>query len=142
MKDSSKRLMKFKYEIIPPSESHTTFNSLYSSHSQNYFCFVSLPFLFPVACAPVNVSASLVCPNSAHVTWVESSGATSYNVTAVGQDGHIEDCSTNGTSCQIRNMQCGQNYTITVTPYAGSCAGNPSIPHHFIAGKERKKRNI
>ena len=96
-------------------------------------------FLFPVPCAPVNVSASLVCPNSAHVSWVGSSSATAYNVTAVGQDGHIHDCYTNSTSCQIPNMYCGQNYTITVTPYADSCAGNPSIPHHFIGGKQREQ---
>ena len=93
-------------------------------------------FLFPVPCAPVNVSASLVCPNSAHVSWVASSSATAYNVTAVGQDGHIHDCYTNSTSCQIPNMYCGQNYTITVTPYADTCAGNPSIPHHFIGGTQ------
>ena len=96
-------------------------------------------FLIPAPCAPYNVSASLVCPNSTHVTWVGSLSATAYNVTAVGQDGQIHDCYTNSTSCQIPNMHCGQNYTITVTPYADSCAGNPSIPHQFIAGTEQQQ---
>ena len=96
-------------------------------------------FLFSAPCAPMNVSASLACLNSADVSWVGSSSATAYNVTAVGQDGHIHGCYTNSTSCQIPNMPCGQNYTITVTPYADSCAGNPSIPHHFIGGTMRKQ---
>ena len=100
---------------------------------------IDVIFLFPAPCAPVNVSASLVCPNSAHVTWVGSPSATAYNVTAESQDGSILYCDTNSTSCQIPSMHCGQNYTITVTPYADSCAGNPSIPHQFIAGTEQQQ---
>ena len=106
---------------------------LISNNITNRFSFFAVP------CAPVNVSASLACPNSANVTWVGSPSATAYNVTAVGQDGHIHDCYTNSTSCQISNMPCGQNYTMTVTPYADSCAGNPSIPHQFIGGTQREQ---
>ena len=93
-------------------------------------------FLFPAPCAPYNVSASLMCPTSTHVTWVESPSAIAYNVTAVGQDGQIHDCNTNSTSCQIPNMHCGQNFTITVTPYDESCVGNASIPYELMAGTE------
>ena len=93
----------------------------------------------------MNVSASLVCPNSANVSWVGSPSATAYNATiAVEAPGGgitivILHCYTTSTSCQIPNIPCGQNYTITVTPYADTCAGIPSIPHHSIAGTQREQ---
>ena len=117
----------------------STFRSAYYAVLIRLMKFLINLFLFPVPCAPVNVSASLVCPNSAHVSWVASSSATAYNVTAVGHDGHIYYCHTTSTSCDIPNMPCGQNYNITVTPYADSCAGNPSSPLHFTGGTQREE---
>lgn len=93
--------------------------------------------VFPSApCAPTNVSASLVCDNNtAAVSWQRSPGAVSYTVTANGRDGHVKQCTTNGTSCHLPNMHCAQTYVITVTPYSNSCRGFDSSAHTYVAGK-------
>lgn len=92
--------------------------------------------LFPSApCAPMNVSASLVCNNNtAAVSWKHSPGAVSYNVTATARNGDVKRCSTNGTSCQLPNMHCAQTYIITVSPFSNSCKGYDSFPYTYIAG--------
>ncbi|KAM6948324.1 uncharacterized protein fndc7rs1 [Aplochiton taeniatus] len=57
-----------------------------------------------------------------------------YNVTALGSDGDVQSCGTNGTSCQIASMHCGQAYNVTVTPYSESCAGVTSLAYTFNSG--------
>lgn len=103
--------------------------------SNNCFFF----FYSPVPCAPVNVSVSLVCAShSALVSWVQSPNAIRYNVTSrSASDGHLHDCQTNTTSCQLTDIHCGETYHITVTPYSETCAGHPSADYVFRAG-ERK----
>ncbi|KAE8290995.1 Fibronectin type III domain-containing protein 7 Precursor [Larimichthys crocea] len=89
-----------------------------------------------VPCAPVNVSVSLVCAShSALVSWVQSPNAIRYNVTSrSASDGHLHDCQTNTTSCQLTDIHCGETYHITVTPYSETCAGHPSADYVFRAG--------
>lgn len=93
--------------------------------------------VFPSApCAPLNVSASLVCANNtAAVTWQHTSGAVSYKVMAIGRDGDVKQCTTNDTSCHLPNMHCAQTYVITVTPFSDRCKGFDSNPLSYIAGK-------
>ncbi|KAM7387685.1 hypothetical protein PAMP_023907 [Pampus punctatissimus] len=86
-------------------------------------------------CAPMNVSASLVCNNNtAAVSWLHSPGAVSYTVTAHGRDGDVKQCTTNSTYCQLPSMHCDQTYVITVTPFSNRCKGSDSYPHTYIAG--------
>lgn len=102
-------------------------------------CFATLSFfLYPVPCAPQNVSATLLCLNhSALVSWVGSPSAIRYNVTLTGQGGHTHHCQTNSTSCRLPDIHCGETYGITVTPYSETCAGHPSTVYAFRAGAER-----
>lgn len=95
------------------------------------------PFVFPPGpCAPMNVSASLVCDNNtAAVSWQHSSGAVSYKVLANGRDGDVKECTTNGTSCLLPNMHCAETYVIMVTPFSEYCKGFNSYPHSYIAGE-------
>uniref|UniRef100_A0A8P4G5R4 Fibronectin type-III domain-containing protein n=1 Tax=Dicentrarchus labrax TaxID=13489 RepID=A0A8P4G5R4_DICLA len=86
-------------------------------------------------CAPVNVSASLVCVNNtAAVSWQPSAGAVSYKVMAHGRDGDVKQCTTNDTSCFLPNMHCAETYVITVTPFSNRCKGFTSYPLSYIAG--------
>ncbi|XP_067369826.1 mucin-3B [Channa argus] len=86
-------------------------------------------------CAPVNVSASLVCDNNtAAVSWQPSSGATFYKVTALGRNGDVKECTTSDTSCNIPNLFCAQTYVITVSPYSNVCKGTDSYPYNYLAG--------
>ncbi|XP_039670578.1 fibronectin type III domain-containing protein 7-like [Perca fluviatilis] len=101
-----------------------------------------LPLTEPVSATSVppsdktqNVSATLVCVNhSALVSWVGSPRDVRYNVTLTGQDGHTQHCHTNTTSCQLFDIDCGETYSITVTPYSKTCRGHPSAVYSFEAG--------
>lgn len=100
-------------------------------------------FFSAVPCSPINVSASLVCSDySALVTWVGTPTAVGYNVTAIGQDGHTSFCYTSTTSCLVPDIQCGQTYNITVTPYSETCIGNPSAIYSLTAGNYRLNIHI
>ncbi|KAJ8279126.1 hypothetical protein COCON_G00061920 [Conger conger] len=86
-------------------------------------------------CPPQNVSASLMCAdNTAVVTWAPTGGAVEYNVTAVGTDGDSKICQTADTRCHLPMMHCGQEYTITVTPFSETCSGFPSEAISYTAG--------
>ncbi|KAM3619311.1 uncharacterized protein V6R79_006036 [Siganus canaliculatus] len=86
-------------------------------------------------CAPMNLSASLVCDNNtAAVSWQHSPGAVSYKVTANSRDGHVKQCTTNETSCLLPNMHCAKTYVITVTPFSDTCKGSDSSPLVYVAG--------
>ena len=84
----------------------------------------------------MNVSASLVCTNNTvAVNWQHSPDAFSYEVMATGRDGNVKNCTTNDTSCHLTDMQCAQNYTITVTPFSKHCKGLDSYPLSYVTGK-------
>lgn len=83
------------------------------------------------------MSASLVCDNNtAAVSWQPSAGALYYTATALGRDGDIKNCTTNGTSCYLPNMHCGETYVITVSPFSSQCKGHDSYPYTYMAGEE------
>ncbi|XP_006797927.2 uncharacterized protein LOC102776891 [Neolamprologus brichardi] len=76
-------------------------------------------------CDPTNVSASLNCLSDVvTVTWRASAGANYYTILAEAS-GHVSSCNSTGTSCELRNMQCGNDYTVTVL--AGDTKCNSSI---------------
>ncbi|XP_069497964.1 serine-rich adhesin for platelets-like [Ambystoma mexicanum] len=66
-------------------------------------------------CSPLNVQSTVICDtNALLVTWDESDGATSYIATAVGTSGQVLQITTNNTHCDIRGLQCGESYNVTV----------------------------
>ncbi|XP_055077407.1 fibronectin-like [Periophthalmus magnuspinnatus] len=72
-------------------------------------------------CEPQRVMADMFCHNNtAMVSW-EGEGVTSYSVHGYGPDGHAVSCNTEGTSCQLPDMHCGQTYNLTVTANDGRC---------------------
>ncbi|XP_014901851.1 uncharacterized protein fndc7b [Poecilia latipinna] len=76
-------------------------------------------------CDPANVAASLNCLSEvATVTWSASAGANLYMVVAQA-GGLVDSCNSTGTSCELRELQCGENYTVTVL--AGDAKCNSSI---------------
>lgn len=74
-------------------------------------------------CKPTNVKASLQCSsNSAAVTWEHASGALSYLSVGVTEDGsHQTECNNTMTRCDLRDLQCGQTYNVTVFGLDESC---------------------
>jgi len=79
----------------------------------------------PAPCDPTNVYASLNCLSDVvTVTWSTSSGANYYTVLAEAR-GHVDSCKSAGTSCELTQLQCGENYLVTVL--AGDTKCNSSI---------------
>ncbi|KAK7945711.1 hypothetical protein WMY93_001439 [Mugilogobius chulae] len=84
-----------------------------------------------VPCAPQNVQTSLTCStNNVVVSWDEVSTSWDYNVTAVSSSGQAADasCTTRFSNCTLNTLVCGQNYTVTVVAFSGSCVGPTSSP--------------
>ncbi|XP_044055462.1 uncharacterized protein LOC122877670 [Siniperca chuatsi] len=76
-------------------------------------------------CDPKNVAASLHCFSGVvTVTWGASAGAKYYTVLAEANR-HIDSCNSTGTSCELTQLQCGEDYTVTVLAGDGNC--NSSI---------------
>ncbi|XP_055364580.1 uncharacterized protein LOC121202196 [Betta splendens] len=76
-------------------------------------------------CDPKNVTAVLNCVSGvATVSWGASAGAQYYTVLA-RSNGLVDSCSSSGTWCQLSQLQCGEDYTVTVLAGDGRC--NSSI---------------
>ncbi|CAB1419900.1 unnamed protein product [Pleuronectes platessa] len=76
-------------------------------------------------CDPSNVTAALNCISGAvMVTWGASAGASHYTVLAEAS-GHLDSCTSTSTSCDLSQLRCGEDYTVTVLAGDGNC--NSSI---------------
>lgn len=69
------------------------------------------------------------------VTWGASAGANYYTVLAEA-DGHIDSCNSNGTSCELTQLQCGEDYTVTVLAGDGKCNSSILAKTNITTGKE------
>ncbi|KAK2900552.1 hypothetical protein Q8A67_008667 [Cirrhinus molitorella] len=81
----------------------------------------------PVITAPCHntgIQASLDChTNSALISWTPGNGSLSFNATLQSfQDPQKYSCFTNGSSCSISSLPCGQHYNISVTGYGQTCS--------------------
>ncbi|XP_026005797.1 fibronectin type III domain-containing protein 7-like [Astatotilapia calliptera] len=83
-------------------------------------------------CDSVNVTSFLHCGSDvATVSWIASPGALTHTVLA--QDGTSHDyisCRTNTTSCQLKQLQCGKVYNLTVMSEDATC--NSTGASHVI----------
>lgn len=96
----------------------------------------------PVPCRPTEVQASLQChSNSAAVSWEGSSGAQSYLVVGVAEDGsHQVECNSTSTHCDLSHLQCGQKYNISVFGLDESCSSVESDKAYMRTGNVNKKQ--
>ncbi|XP_043081301.1 serine-rich adhesin for platelets [Puntigrus tetrazona] len=80
-------------------------------------------------CVPNFVVATTNCDTSiTTVTWDSARGANSYTVHAVSTTGQNGTCTNTDTTCSLPQLDCGQNYTITVTAEDDTCVGVTSAP--------------
>uniref|UniRef100_A0A3B3HPR2 Fibronectin type-III domain-containing protein n=2 Tax=Oryzias latipes TaxID=8090 RepID=A0A3B3HPR2_ORYLA len=84
--------------------------------------------LMSVPCRPTNTKALLHChSNSAAVTWEKASGALAYVAIGVTADGsHWTECNNTETYCDLRDLQCGQTYNVSVFGQDESCSSTDS----------------
>ncbi|KAJ3599685.1 hypothetical protein NHX12_033641 [Muraenolepis orangiensis] len=85
--------------------------------------------LVSVPCPPTSISSSMDClSNIAVVTWTASAGAEFYTAAVTGADGQSESCLSGSEQCGTPNLECGRNYSVTVTASRLSCDSEPSLP--------------
>lgn len=83
------------------------------------------------------MAAALHCPSGVvTVTWGASAGADYYTVLAKA-NGHVDSCNSTGTSCELSQLQCGEDYTVTVLAGDGKCNSSILTKTNVITGKER-----
>lgn len=123
----------WKNLVFPPSKSW--FNHRHCAVLP-HVCPLSVCLSVPVPCRPTNVQASLQCnSNSAAVTWDQASGALSYLALGVTDDGsHQVDCNNTVTHCDLSDLQCGQNYSVSVFSLDESCSSVESDKAYLQTG--------
>ncbi|KAL0966456.1 hypothetical protein UPYG_G00295510 [Umbra pygmaea] len=85
-------------------------------------------------CPPTNVSATLECSsNNAVVSWNSQNAlGVAYSAQALDAQGSLVSCNTTGSNCALIGLQCGSNYSVTVTASNGNCSSLPSLAYTFI----------
>ncbi|XP_012990390.2 uncharacterized protein LOC105029012 isoform X2 [Esox lucius] len=81
-------------------------------------------------CPPDTVIAVVDCAtNIVTVNWDNSVAGVLYTVTAKGIGGQHFTCNTEDVGCDLRNLSCGVEYNVTVTPSKDDCVGvsTPSV---------------
>ncbi|KAM4642168.1 uncharacterized protein O3C94_016554 [Discoglossus pictus] len=85
--------------------------------------------IYTAPCAPQNVKAVVLCDmNITALSWDLTPGALNYTTTVTGAGGEDRSCSTGASACHIEGLECGQNYSVTVTAYGGQC----STPSNYL----------
>ncbi|XP_060750589.1 fibronectin type III domain-containing protein 7-like [Tachysurus vachellii] len=78
-------------------------------------------------CPPNLVSVQVPCEsNVMSISWQTSQGSVSYLAVAQSSMGQRFNCSSNGTTCDIPGLQCGQTYEVYVSGVVGTCIGPKS----------------
>lgn len=90
-----------------------------------------------VPCVPTGVQASLLCSsNSAAVTWLSSSGALRYQVTAMNINGsHAVSCNSSLAYCTTGQLLCGTSYNVTVVALDDVCTSGKSAVTQVHSGE-------
>lgn len=90
--------------------------------------------LFPAPCDPTNVAAVLHCLSGiVNVSWGASAGASYYTVLA-DCNGHVDSCESTSTWCELTQLQCGKDYTVTVLAGDGNCNSSILATTNIITG--------
>lgn len=73
--------------------------------------------------------------NSAEVSWSSTSGASSYLVMAVSDDGSWASCETAEHQCDLTELQCGHTYNISLTVISDHCQTKTNTDVTFSTGE-------
>lgn len=106
-------------------------------------CLSAIFFTGP--CPPTNIQASLQCNgNVGHVTWDAALRAEQYIVKTLPSvmDQHAHICSSNGTSCSLTDLHCGETVAITVATKERGCWSKPSTPLFLKTGQKHIRSDI
>ncbi|XP_037642392.1 tenascin-N-like [Sebastes umbrosus] len=69
--------------------------------------------------------------HSATASWQPSVGASSYVTELTASSGHNASCTTNHTYCELRYLQCGEKYNVTVKALGDTCNSTAQMAGHL-----------
>ncbi|XP_069824070.1 fibronectin type III domain-containing protein 7-like [Dendropsophus ebraccatus] len=72
-------------------------------------------------CSSLNLQANITS-NVVTLAWGEAHGAVSYTTAVTGTDGGIHTCQTSNTSCNMKDLMCGHQYSMSVTAIGPQCS--------------------
>uniref|UniRef100_A0A8C5GA05 Fibronectin type-III domain-containing protein n=1 Tax=Gouania willdenowi TaxID=441366 RepID=A0A8C5GA05_GOUWI len=79
-------------------------------------------------CAPTNITSYMDCiSNIAVVSWTGSAGAEFYTAAVTTEDGQSNSCWSDSEQCGMPNVQCGQEYSVTVIASNTMCDSDLSV---------------
>lgn len=101
---------------------------------------ISKSVMFPSSaapCPPSQLNVSVSCANnSAMLTWNSSPNAVSYTGKAVSTGGDTVTCDAGmNLGCRLNGLQCGEEYTFTVSASDGDCQTPDSEPVMLTTGE-------
>lgn len=101
--------------------------------------FSSFVLSLAAPCVPTYVVATTNCDTSiTTVTWDSARGASRYIVQGNSTLGNHSTCTNTDTTCSFANLECGQNYTITVTAEDNNCTSLTSAPINVTTGTDHR----
>lgn len=86
-------------------------------------------------CAPESVETSLSCDtNTLEVSWALGGAGLLYNATVSTGGVTALSCTSESSSCMLERLDCGQEYTVTVTAANRYCTGPASASQTIHTG--------
>ncbi|XP_040040842.2 uncharacterized protein fndc7b [Gasterosteus aculeatus] len=121
--------------LLPNMQCAQTYKITVTPFSESYKGYDSSPHIYIAGpCPPTDVHVSLQCVgNVGHVTWAAAPLADLYVATVLPSAGDQQkhNCTSNGTSCSLTNLSCGQTAAVTVVTSERGCTSEPSPPFTF-----------
>lgn len=94
----------------------------------------------PLHSAPCPLSSFVPAVNCdtgvASISWNNSSPDVEYTVSAVDAVGHRYNCSGTDSGCDLDTLQCGTEYSVTITPSRDGCVGRDSPKEMIMTGED------
>ncbi|XP_055044899.2 uncharacterized protein fndc7b [Misgurnus anguillicaudatus] len=83
-------------------------------------------------CVPQDVQGILECQSTVlNVTWHQRGHAHHYHATVRSSDGHLMECNSTQTFCQVPNIICGLTYSVEVVAYTTTCNSSYSSVYYI-----------
>ena len=84
---------------------------------------------------PANLTARVDCGTSmGNFSWSETHGVDFYTVEVMGDDGHMDSCTSTHTSCVVR-LHCGCSYAASLVLSAGGSNSSKHAAINFDSGE-------
>lgn len=96
-------------------------------------------FVHVAPCVPTVTSVQIDClSNLAWVRWNTSAGADFYTSVATDSDGRRYQCNSSSSMCPVPGLQCGRNYSFSLTATNAWCSSGVSNTMQSETGERHR----